>query len=148
MRTEIQNNLARVCRQIADAAVKAGRAPESVRLIAVSKNHPAAAVQAAYNAGQRLFGENRPQELRDKRSGLPADCEWHMIGHLQSNKARMVVQTAAWIHSVNTVELVQRLDRIAGEEAEKAGEHRTLNNEHRISNTEHRTLNTEHRTLN
>ncbi len=115
MYSEIQNNLELIRRQIAESARRAGRAPESVRLVAVSKNHPAAAVLAAYAAGQRVFGENRPQELRDKRPLLPADCEWHMIGHLQSNKVRQVVQNAAWIHSVNSIDLLQRLNRIASE---------------------------------
>jgi pyridoxal phosphate enzyme (YggS family) len=117
MIAEIPNRLEQVRRRIAESAVRAGRAPESVRLIAVSKHHPAEAVRAAYAAGQRLFGENRPQELRDKRPLLPADCEWHLIGHLQGNKARLAVQAAAWIHSVNSAELLQRLNRIAGEEA-------------------------------
>ncbi len=117
MHSAIPDNLEQIRRRIAGAAVRAGRAPESVRLVAVSKNHPAEAVAAAYAAGQRVFGENRPQELRDKRLQLPVDCEWHMIGHLQSNKARLAVQTAAWIHSVNAVDLLQRLDRVAGEEA-------------------------------
>ena len=116
MHSEIQNNLELIRQQIAESARRVGRAPESVRLVAVSKNHPAAAVLAAYAAGQRVFGENRPQELRDKRPLLPADCEWHMIGHLQSNKVRQVVQNAAWIHSVDSIDLLERLNRIAGEE--------------------------------
>ena len=116
----MQTSLEQIRRQMAEAALRAGRAPESVRLVAVSKFHPVETLRAAYAAGQRVFGENRPQELCEKRPQLPADCEWHMIGHLQGNKARQVVRNAAWIHSVNTVELVQRLDRIAGEEAENA----------------------------
>ena len=115
MHSEIQNNLELIRQQIAESALRAGRAPSAVRLVAVSKNQPAAAVLAAYAAGQRVFGENRPQELRDKRPLLPADCEWHMIGHLQSNKARQVVQNAAWIHSANSIDLLQRLNRIASE---------------------------------
>ena len=75
MHSEIQNNLELIRQQIAESALRAGRAPESVRLVAVAKNQPAAAVLAAYAAGQRVFGENRPQELRDKRPLLPADCE-------------------------------------------------------------------------
>ncbi len=119
MISEIPNRLGEVRRRIAEAAARSGRAPESVRLVAVSKNHAADAVRAAYAAGQRLFGENRLQELRGKRPLLPADCEWHMIGHLQGNKARLAVQEASWIHSASSAELLRRLGRIAGEEARR-----------------------------
>lgn len=98
------------------AAVRAGRDPGAVRLLAVSKTFPPEIVRQAYAAGQRLFGENRVQELQAKAGALPADCEWHLIGRLQANKCRHAVQSAAWIHSVDTIELLQRLDRIAGEE--------------------------------
>jgi pyridoxal phosphate enzyme (YggS family) len=73
-------------------------------------------VRAAYECGQRAFGENRVQELERKHHALPEDCEWHMIGHLQSNKARIAVQNARWIHSVDSLSLIKRLDRIAAEE--------------------------------
>ena len=62
--------------------------PEGVTLVAVSKTHPAEAIREAYDAGQRIFGESRPQELREKYEALPRDIEWHMIGHLQTNKVK------------------------------------------------------------
>lgn len=98
------------------AATAAGRDPATVRLLAVSKTFPPDLVRLAYAAGQRFFGENRVQELRDKAAALPPDCEWHLIGRLQANKCRPAVQAASWIHSVDNLDLLQRLDRIAGEE--------------------------------
>jgi pyridoxal phosphate enzyme (YggS family) len=111
----IAQRLAATNLRIAQAASAAGRDPKTVRLVAVSKTVDADAVREAYAAGQRAFGENRVQELASKMANLSADCEWHMIGHLQKNKARAAVQ-AAWIHSVDSVDLLQRIDRIAGEE--------------------------------
>ena len=64
--------------------------PEGVKLVAVSKTHPAEAIRAAYDAGHRVFGESRPQELREKHEALPKDIEWHMIGHLQTNKIKYI----------------------------------------------------------
>jgi len=100
---------------LADAARAAGRAPEEVRLIAVSKTFPAADIAALYSLGQRLFGESKLQELEPKAAALPADIEWQLIGHLQSNKAAKAVTLAACIHSVDSVKLIERLDRLAGE---------------------------------
>ena len=65
--------------------------PEGVTLVAVSKTHPKEAIEEAYAAGQRIFGESRPQELKAKAEALPRDIEWHMIGHLQTNKVRMLM---------------------------------------------------------
>lgn len=87
--------------------------PEGVVLVAVSKTHPAAAIEEAYRAGQRLFGESRPQELRAKYDALPKDIEWHMIGHLQRNKIKMIAPFVALIHSVDSVHLVEALQREA-----------------------------------
>ena len=64
--------------------------PSEVRLVAVSKFHPIEALREAYDAGQRIFGESRPQEMTTKQAALPADIEWHMIGHLQTNKVKMI----------------------------------------------------------
>jgi len=111
----IQENLAKIRERIAAAAEKAGRAPQSVKLIAVSKTFPSEAVQSAYDAGQRLFGENKVQDLALKNATLAKDIEWHMIGHLQSNKAKLVVENADYIHAVDSVKLLQRIDRLAGE---------------------------------
>lgn len=91
--------------------------PPNVQLIAVSKNHPAAAIREAYAAGQRHFGENRVQEAIAKQAELTdlPDLTWHLLGQLQSNKARKAVEHFDWIHSVDSWALAERLDRIAGE---------------------------------
>ncbi len=115
MTAHIAANLAAVRSEIARAAAAAGRDSGEVRLIAVSKFFPAEAVSAARNAGQRLFGESKAQELEQKAAALPDDLEWHFIGHLQRNKAAMVLRRAAWIHSVDSPKLLERLDRLAGE---------------------------------
>ena len=111
---DIRAGLAEVRRRIAAAAGKVGRNPDEIRLIAVSKTLPPAAVQAAYGAGQRAFGENRAQELEAKAPELPADCEWHMIGHLQRNKARFAVGAFELIHSVDGLELARELEGAPG----------------------------------
>ncbi|MCK4982784.1 MAG: YggS family pyridoxal phosphate-dependent enzyme [Victivallaceae bacterium] len=111
----IQENLGKVRGRIVSAAQKAGRDPQNIKLIAVSKTFPAEAVQGAYDAGQRLFGENKVQDLALKNAALPKDIEWHMIGHLQSNKAKLAVENADYIHAVDSVKLLQRIDRLAGE---------------------------------
>lgn len=112
----IAERLAEARERVAAAAVAAGRDPATVKLLAVSKTVPAAVIAAAYAAGQRRFGENRVQELRDKAPALPGDIEWHLIGQLQANKVRLAVRLAAWIHSVASAALVERLARIADEE--------------------------------
>ncbi|OPZ27783.1 MAG: hypothetical protein BWZ02_01517 [Lentisphaerae bacterium ADurb.BinA184] len=114
----VTNALRGVQAAIAAAARAAGRDPASVRLLAVSKTVPADVVRTAYAAGQRRFGENRVQELAAKAPLLPPDCEWHLIGHLQANKVRAAVQTAAWIHSVDSTGLIERLEWLADEEAQ------------------------------
>jgi PLP dependent protein len=110
-------------RQRMDAAARsAGRDPASVRLIAVSKTFPIEAVRAAYAAGQRDFGENRVQEgLQKIERSTDLSIRWHLIGHLQTNKARKAAPAFAMIQSVDTVELLLRLDR-AAEEAGHAPE--------------------------
>ena len=84
--------------------------PEGVTLVAVSKTHPAEAIAEAYQAGQRIFGESRPQELRAKWECLPQDIEWHMIGHLQTNKVRMIAPFVALIHSADSARLLRVID--------------------------------------
>lgn len=84
--------------------------PQDVVLVAVSKFKPAGALMEAYGAGQRIFGENRPQELKQKAEILPKDIEWHFIGHLQSNKIKMVVPYAALIHSVDSEKLLFEIE--------------------------------------
>ena len=81
--------------------------PEGVTLVAVSKTHPTEAIAEAYEAGQRVFGESRPQELRAKYEAMPRDIEWHMIGHLQTNKVKYIAPFVTLIHSVDSVRLAE-----------------------------------------
>jgi pyridoxal phosphate enzyme (YggS family) len=111
----IPEGLGRVRARLATAAANAQRAVESVRLVAVSKFQPAAAIRSAYAAGQRDFGENYVQELQEKAQELAdlVDLRWHMIGHLQRNKARIVTSLVSLVHTVHSVELAQELDKRA-----------------------------------
>ncbi|HEX7926779.1 MAG TPA: YggS family pyridoxal phosphate-dependent enzyme, partial [bacterium] len=109
MPPSIAENLAAVRDRMAEAARLAGRKPEDVRLIAVSKTHPAEAVQAAIAAGQRLFGENRVQEAVAKIDAVGAGPEWHLIGHLQTNKAKQVPGHFQAVHSVDSERLAKAL---------------------------------------
>ncbi len=88
-------------------------APYGARLCAVSKHRPPEQITRLYEAGQRIFGENRPQELRDKRRVLPKDIQWHLIGHLQSNKIKYVVGSTALIHSIDSFRLLQQVNERA-----------------------------------
>ena len=87
--------------------------PQGVQLVAVSKFHPADYIMAAYNAGQRIFGESREQELAKKVEALPKDIEWHFIGHLQTNKVRQVVGQVDLIQSVDSARLLQAINNEA-----------------------------------
>jgi pyridoxal phosphate enzyme (YggS family) len=115
MAEEIRERLARVREEIARAAERAGRRAEDVTLIAVSKTFDPATVQQAVQAGARDLGENRVQEALTKVPIINGEVLWHLIGHLQSNKARQAVETFDVIHTIDSVQLVERLDRIAGE---------------------------------
>ena len=84
--------------------------PSSVRLVAVSKTKPVSDIQEAYNAGQRIFGENRVQEILNKKDLLPADIEWHLIGHLQTNKVKYIVPFISMIQSVDSFKLLVSID--------------------------------------
>ena len=118
----VADRLTEVRARIDAAARSAGRDPSSVRLIAVSKTFPIESVRDAYQAGQRDFGENRVQEALQKiDQSTDLSIRWHLIGHLQTNKARKAAPAFAMIQSVDTVELLERLDR-AAEEAGKAPE--------------------------
>jgi PLP dependent protein len=110
----IAERLNEIRARIAAAAARAGRAPSDVRLIAVSKTFPIDAVRAAYQAGQRDFGENRVQDLLRKiDAGADMDIRWHLIGHLQSNKARRAAERVPIIHSIDSVDLLRRVDDAA-----------------------------------
>lgn len=97
------------------ACERAGRSPHSVRLTAVSKTHPSEAVAEAFAAGQRVFGESRVQEARQKIPLCPDGIEWHFIGHLQKNKVRQAVALFGFFHGIDSLSLAQALSRIAGE---------------------------------
>lgn len=87
--------------------------PSGVKLLAVSKFHPAEAIMEAYRAGQRAFGESRPQELRQKAEALPRDIEWHMIGHLQTNKVKYIAPFVHLVESLDSERLAEELERQA-----------------------------------
>jgi PLP dependent protein len=87
--------------------------PFGARLVAVSKTQPIAALEALFEQGQRIFGENRVQELLEKKAVLPPEIEWHLIGHLQSNKVRQIAPFVAMIHSVDSLKLLQVIDNEA-----------------------------------
>lgn len=87
--------------------------PHGVSLLAVSKFHPADTVREAYEAGQRLFGENRPQELKEKYALLPKDIEWHMIGHLQTNKVKYIAPFVSMIESLDSKRLAEVIEKEA-----------------------------------
>jgi PLP dependent protein len=112
---QVSENLSKVLSAISDSARQAGRLPESVSLIAVSKTHPVELIQEAVDAGQLIFGENRVQEAQPKITALPAKLHWHLIGHLQSNKVRLALPLFELIHGVDSLELLADIDRVAGD---------------------------------
>ncbi len=102
-----------VYQNVVDAAKKAGRNPDEVTLIAVSKTKPVSMLQEIYDHGCRHFGENKVQELVEKYEVLPKDIKWHMIGHLQRNKVKYIVDKVFLIHSVDSVRLAEEIDKQA-----------------------------------
>jgi pyridoxal phosphate enzyme (YggS family) len=113
----ISQNLSIIRDRIAVAAQRASRHPEEIALMAVSKMHPPDRIREAYAAGQRLFGENRVQEFAPKATALSdlKDAEYHMIGHLQTNKSAKVVELFAAVDSVDSLKLAEKLNIAAGE---------------------------------
>jgi pyridoxal phosphate enzyme (YggS family) len=110
----IQENIARVEERIAAACRRSGRARSEVKLVAISKTHPAESIRAAFDAGLRDFGENRVQEAKAKRPALAdLDATWHLVGHLQSNKARAARDLFHWVHSIDSLRLAAKLDQAA-----------------------------------
>ena len=103
---EVQENIRRACE-------RSGRNPEDVTLIAVSKTKPVSDIEQIYAAGIREFGENKVQEMNDKQKVLPGDINWHMIGHLQRNKVKYIVDNVAMIHSVDSVRLAEEISKEA-----------------------------------
>ena len=112
----IAENLERVREQIAQAAARAGRVVEEIELVAITKTHPAEKVREAIEAGQTLFGESRVQEARAKIPELPSNLRWHFVGHLQKNKIRHALPLFEMIHSVDSLDVAQDINRIAGEQ--------------------------------
>lgn len=113
METNIALNIENVKKNIEQACLRSGRNPKDVTLIAVSKTKPNEMLMDAYNAGMRTFGENYVQELVSKIDTLPDDIEWHMIGHLQTNKVKYIVGKVAMIHSVDSVKLAREISKEA-----------------------------------
>jgi pyridoxal phosphate enzyme (YggS family) len=111
----IAANLSAIRDKISASARRAGRDSSSVRLVAVSKTHPAEAVVAAAAKGQTVFGESRVQEARDKIAACPPGLEWHFIGHLQKNKVRQALPLFSFFHSIDSTALAEAVSRIAAE---------------------------------
>src|ERR1700674_3486138 len=111
----VAENVARIRERIASAAARAGRSPESISLMAVSKTVEPERILEAYAAGMRVFGENRVQEFADKSGKLAElkDAEWHLIGHLQSNKARKAAELFHAVDSVDSLRLAEKLEQAA-----------------------------------
>ena len=113
----LRENLAEVARKIEQAASKVGRNPAEIKLIAVSKTHPSEILREAINVGATVFGENKVQEAEGKIEEIGREtAEWHLIGHLQKNKVRKAVQIFDMIHTLDSIELARRLERICKEE--------------------------------
>jgi pyridoxal phosphate enzyme (YggS family) len=113
---EIRANVAAVEARIAAACIRAGRTREAVTLIAVTKTFPAADVEHALAAGITNVGENKVQEARDKKPAVTGEARWHLIGHLQSNKAKDAVRLFDVVQTVDSIDLASRIARIAAEE--------------------------------
>lgn len=114
---QLAARLAGIRAQIAAAAQRSGRTPDEVKLVAISKTHPASAVRRLIELGAKDFGENRVQEADEKIAEVGRDkARWHLVGHLQANKARRAVKLFDVIHSVDSIDLARRLDRLCIEE--------------------------------
>jgi len=111
----IEKNLESILARIRSAAERTGRDPAGVRLVAVSKTHPAEAIRHVLDSGQRVFGESKVQEAAGKIPLLPSDLEWHFIGHLQTNKIRKALPLFRLFHGVDNSGLAHQIDRIAAE---------------------------------
>lgn len=110
---QIRGNLQRIEERIRKAAVSANRTPESIKLLVVSKRQPVEVVENAARAGVKLFGENYAEEIEPKRQALSvfSGIQWHMIGHIQSRKVKIVAEMADYVHSIDSLELALKLNR-------------------------------------
>ncbi len=113
----IEQRLVEIRQRIKQAVERSKRDPSTIRLLAVSKTQPVSGIEAAYQAGQRAFAENRVQEWREKAPGLPKNCQWHLVGRLQTNKVKYLDQTIAMIHSLDRFSLLKTLN----EQGERRG---------------------------
>jgi pyridoxal phosphate enzyme (YggS family) len=119
--SELSQNYRKILERIRNVAIRSARDPSEIKLVAVSKTHPAASIREATNAGCTMFGENKVQEAESKIEEVGRNfAEWHLIGHLQSNKARKAVQLFDFIHSLDSVELAERLERICLDEGRES----------------------------
>ena len=109
----VAENLAQVQKNIEESCGNVNRDPGEVTLIAVSKTKPLEMLREAYDAGARVFGENKVQEIVDKYDHMPSDVKWHMIGHLQRNKVKYIVDKVAMIHSVDSFRLAETIEKEA-----------------------------------
>ena len=109
----LKEQLNEVEQNIQQACDKVSRSREDVTLIAVSKTKPVSVLQEAYNLGVRVFGENKVQELTEKYEALPKDIHWHMIGHLQTNKVKYIIDKVDLIHSVDSMKLAETIEKEA-----------------------------------
>lgn len=109
MNNRIEQNLKAVKKHIHAYALKYGRDPASIQLLAASKAQPLDRLEAVYQSGQRIFGESYLQEALEKMSRLPKDIEWHFIGHIQSNKTKQIATHFNWVHSVDNEKIAKRL---------------------------------------
>lgn len=109
----LKENLARVEERVRYACERAGRQREDVCLVAVTKTYPVEIIRQAYDLGLRHFGENKVQELREKELELPADVQWHMIGHLQSNKAKYIAPFVHLVHALDSIDTAKELSKRA-----------------------------------
>lgn len=107
----VANNYEEVLKKVKDAAIRAKRNPDDVTLIAVSKTKPVEMLREAYDAGARDFGENKVQEICEKYDKLPDDIRWHMIGHLQTNKVKQVIDKVYMIHGVDSFHLAEEISK-------------------------------------
>ncbi len=115
MQETIKNNIDEIRQRMENAAKRCGRDPKDITLIAVSKLHPAEAVDAAAACGQTDFAENKVQELLSKQPLVKSDVRWHLIGHLQTNKVKSVIGKVCLIHSVDSMHLAQEIDKRAAQ---------------------------------